>query len=275
FRSSRSVKVRGRTRWPDGCPARTVARRRYRPAIDGLERRQLLAGAVADQQAFAPTPSEYCPQPVPIAPPVEWNSTSPIWADAATYQYGPDPREQLWLLVPPNPSGKLDLIVHAGGLNHGDPANVVPYAQFDMARGTTVVSVGYRLLDDTPWPAPVDDIAEGLDDGCQLAQALTGDRISDVTETGLSAGRTALALINYSAQYPTTTIRPDRIITVSAPLMTDAVSPGRISFGFRYTEALRWGDVVKSRVPITLMGTPNDPVAIECNGISNIGQFRD
>jgi acetyl esterase/lipase len=96
---------------------------------------------------------------VPIAPPVEFNSSSPIWAGVTTDQYGPDPREQLWVVVPPNPSGKLDLIVHAGGFHHGDPANVVPFAQFDMARGTTVVSVGYRLLDETPWPAPVDDIA--------------------------------------------------------------------------------------------------------------------
>jgi hypothetical protein len=213
---------------------------------------------------------------VPIARPVALGSSSPIWADATVYQYGPDPREEILVLVPPDPSGKLDLIVHAGGFHHGGPADVVPFAQFDMARGTTVVSVGYRLLDDTPWPAPVDDIAEGLDDGFQVAQALLGDRISDVTETGLSAGGTALALINYSPVYPTTTVRPDRIVTVSAPLETDALSPGKVSFGFRWTDALRWADVVpKARVPITLMGTPGDPVAIERHGISNIGQFRD
>jgi hypothetical protein len=57
--------------------------------------------------------------------------------------------------------------------------------------------------------------------------------------------------------------------------VTDAVAPGKVSFGFRYTDALPWGDVVpKARIPITLMGTPGDPVAIERNGISNIGQFR-
>ena len=100
-------------------PRSNRRQRRYRPSIDGLEQRQLLAGGVADRHAFAPTPSEYYPQPVPIAPPVGLNSSSPIWADATTYQYGPDPREQLWVLVPPNPSGKLDLIVHSGGFHQG------------------------------------------------------------------------------------------------------------------------------------------------------------
>jgi acetyl esterase/lipase len=145
-----------------------------------------------------------------------------------------------------------------------------------MDRGTTIVSIGYRLLEEVPWPAPVDDIAEGIDDGFQVAQALTGDRITDVTETGLSAGGTALALINYSPNYPTTTVRPNRIITVSAPLETDAVSPGKLSFGFRYTNALKWrGIIPKAKVPITLMGTPGDPIAIEKGKISNIGQFAD
>jgi hypothetical protein len=151
-----------------------------------------------------------------------------------------------------------------------------PFAEFDLAQGTTVVSIGYRLLDETPWPSPVDDIVQGLDDGVQVAQALTEDRITDITETGLSAGGTGVALINYSPDYPTTTFRPDRLITISAPLMSDAVTPGELSFGYRYTDALHWGNVVpKARIPITLMGTPGDPVALETDGISNIGQFAD
>ena len=173
---------------------------------------------------------------MPIAPPVELNSSSPVWADATTYQYGPDPMSNYGRRAG-QPDRQAGPDRPRRRLPPRDSADVVPYAQFDTALGTTVVSIGYRLLDDTPWPAPVDDIAEGLDDGFQLAQALTGGRISDVTETGLSAGGTALALINYSPDYPTTTVRPDRIITVSAPLMTDAVSPGNRSFGFRYTDA--------------------------------------
>jgi acetyl esterase/lipase len=155
-----------------------------------------------------------------ISSPVDPPLSGSLWANASIYQYGPYPEQQLWVLMPPSPSGKLDLIVHAGGLHHGGPTDVTPFAQFDLERGTTVVSIGYRLLDDWPWPAPIDDIAAGIDDVVQVAGALTGGTITDVTETGLSAGGTALALINYSPEYPTTTVRPDRIVTVSAPLVT-------------------------------------------------------
>jgi hypothetical protein len=274
LRVNGSADARRGAGWSCGSTVRPRAGGRRQPTIEGLERRKLLSGSIDAQYAFAPTPSDYYVEPVPIATPAEFSS--PIWANASVYQYGPDSKQQLWALVPPSPNGKLDLLVHAGGFHRGKPTAVTPFAQFDLARGTTVVSVGYRLLDDTPWPTPVDDIAEGVDEGFRVAQALTGDRISDVTETGLSAGGTGLALINYSPDYPTTTVRPDRIITVSAPLVTDAVSPAKVSFGFRYTDALRWGDTVpKARIPITLMGTPGDPIAIERDGVSNIGQFAD
>jgi acetyl esterase/lipase len=237
-----------------------------------LERKQLLAGIAGKLGAFDPTATDYYPQPVPIATPAEYDK--PIWANASVYQYGPDPEQQLWVLVPPNPSGKLDLLVHGGGFHHGHATAVTPFAEFDLAQGTTVVSIGYRLLDQWPWPAPVDDIAEGIGDGVRLAQSLTAGGISDITETGLSAGGTGLVLANYSPQYPTPAVQPNRLITVSAPLMTDAVAPARLSFGFRYTDALRWGGIVpKANIPITLMGTPGDPIAIERGGISNIGQF--
>jgi acetyl esterase/lipase len=209
---------------------------------------------------------------VPIATPAGY--VAPIWANANVYQYGPDPEQQLWVLVPPNPNGKLDLLVHGGGFHHGHITGVTPFAEFDVAQGTTVVSIGYRLLDQWPWPAPVDDIAEGIDDGVRIARSLTAGGISDITETGLSAGGTGLVLANYSPQYPTPAIQPNRLITVSAPLMTDAVARARVSFGFRYTDALRWGGIVpKANIPITLMGTPGDPIAVERGGISNIGQF--
>jgi acetyl esterase/lipase len=274
FRANRSANARRGTDWSRGSPVRPPAGGRHQPTIEGLEHRQLLSGAVEARNAFGPTPSDYYTQPVPVATPAEFSA--PIWANATVYQYGPNSEQQLWALVPPSPNGKLDLLVHAGGFHRGKATSVTPFAQFDLARGTTVVSIGYRLLDDTRWPAPVDDIAEGIDEGFRVAQALTGDRISDITETGLSAGGTAVALINYSPDYPTTTVRPDRIITVSAPLVTDAVSPARASFGFRYTDALRWGDTApKARIPITLMGTPGDPIAIERDGISNMGQFAD
>ena len=66
------------------------------------------------------------------------------------------------------PTGKLDLIVHGGGFPHGAARPPpVRYAQFDIDEGTTVVSIGYRLLKNWPWPAPVNDIAHGLDEGYQ------------------------------------------------------------------------------------------------------------
>jgi len=178
--------------------------------------------------------------------------------------------------VPPNPSGRLDLIVHSGGFRHGAPTSgeIDGFAQLDLDAGTTLVSIGYRKLDTSVWPAPIDDIAMGIDDSYKVAQNLTGNRITDITETGLSAGGTALALINYSPDYPTTTVRPNRLITISAPLEANASSPAKPADGFRYTSALRWDGVIpKTRIPITLMGTPRDPVAIESGRVSTIGEF--
>jgi hypothetical protein len=59
-----------------------------------------------------------------ISTPGSVGSSSSIWSDATVYQYGPDPEQQLWILGPPNPNGKLDLIVHSGGFHEGDPTKV-------------------------------------------------------------------------------------------------------------------------------------------------------
>jgi acetyl esterase/lipase len=215
---------------------------------------------------------------MPISPPSGIVLPSPIWDKALVYQYGPFPEQQLWVFVPTHPSGRLNLIVHSGGFHHGAPTagEINGFAQLDLDEGTTVVSIGYRLLDTSVWPAPVDDIAKGMDDGYAIAQKLTGHRITDVIETGLSAGGTALALINYSPDYPTTTFRPDRLITISAPLEANASSPAKPNDGFRYTGVLRWDGIdPKTRVPITLMATPGDPVAIESDRVSTIGEFAN
>ncbi len=255
--------------------------RAYRPGgLDLPEGRSLLShGLVSlpvDRGALLPAPTTYDPLPIPISDPGAIVSTDPIWDGALAYQYGPSAEQEFWVFLPTNPNGKLDLIVHSGGFRHGDPTSpeIDGFTRLDLSQGTTLVSIGYRLLDMYSWPAPVDDIAQGIDDGYEVAQALTGDRIVDVTETGLSAGGTALALINYSAEYPSTTVQPDRITTISSPLEANASSRAKPADGFRYTEALRWdGNVPKSNVPITLMGTPGDPIAMENGRISTIGEF--
>jgi acetyl esterase/lipase len=216
--------------------------------------------------------SQVIPAPVPGA----INSTNPIWKSASCYQYGPDPDQQFWVLLPSAPNGKLDLIIHSGGFMSGSPTSeeIDGLAERDLARGMTVISVGYRKLITSDWPSPVDDISVGIDDGVKVAQSLTGNRISDITETGLSAGGTALALINYSANYPSTATRPNRIITISAPLIADAVQAGHPGGGFSYKSALQWGrNTPKSKIPITLMGTQGDPIALEKDNLSNIKPF--
>jgi hypothetical protein len=81
-------------------------------------------------------------------------------------------------------------------------------------------------------------------------------------------------LINDSPRYPTTKARPDRIIAVSAPLDANAVSRVIESNGFRYSEALNWGGIVpKEKIPVTLMGTPGELVAIENGQVSNIREL--
>jgi acetyl esterase/lipase len=229
-----------------------------------------------DPSGLAPATSAYYPQPIPISHPTNIVFPSPIWDSARSYQYGPFPEQQLWVFLPAHPNGRLNLIVHGGGLREGSPTSlgIDGFAQLDLDEGTTLVSIGYRLLDNSVWPAPVDDIAKGIGDGYEIAQKLTRNRITDITETGLSAGGTALALINYSPDYPTTAVRPNRLVTISAPLETNASSPAKRSDGFRYTGALRWDRVIpKTRVPITLMGTPGDPVAMESSKVSTIDEF--
>lgn len=263
------------------CPTPRLSRRTRAFPLTGLgelEPRTLLsrqAVAMATSQLrFALGQSGYYPQPVLVARPSGPGSADAPWSRARVYQYGPDPDQQLWVLVPPDPNGRLDLMVHPGGLSGGEPTDVGLFAQLDLQRGTTVVSIGYRKLDRWPWPVPVTDIARGIDYGYRIAQNLTGQRITDVTEMGFSAGGSALVLINYSKSYPTTKIRPNRLITVSAPLDRKDVSPAKPSTGFRYTSALEWGrNIPKAAIPITLMGTHGDPVALENGRVSNIRTF--
>ena len=229
-----------------------------------------------DPQVPADPPPQYYPQAIPISDPSSIVFTNPIWDDARAYQYGPFPDQQLWVFVPPNPNGRLDLIVHGGGLRRGVPTShgIGEFAQLDLNQGTTLVSIGYRKLGTSDWPTPVDDIAMGIDDGYKIAQDLTGYRITDITETGLSAGGTALALINYSADYPTTTVRPDRVITISAPLEPNGSSSAEPGQDFRYPRVVRWNGVIpKAKIPITLMGTRGDPVATESQQFSTIEVF--
>jgi hypothetical protein len=168
-----------------------------------------------DPQGPAGAPPQYYAQAIPISDPSGIVSTNPIWDDALAFQYGPFPDQQLWVFVPPNPNGRLELIVHSGGFRHGAP-----------------------------------------------------------TSTEIDGFAQLLALINYSASYPTTIVRPNRIITISAPLEANASSPAESAAGFRYPSALRWDGVTpKATIPITLMGTPGDPIAIESHQVSTIHEF--
>jgi acetyl esterase/lipase len=211
------------TRWQD-----RRAKAFHPIVLDVLESRTMpslpVLSTPPDPQVPADAPPQYYSHAIPISDPSGSVFTSPIWDNALAYQYGPFPDQQLWIFVAPNSNGRLDLLVHGGGLRRGAPTSpgIGKFAQLDLDQGTTLVSIGYRKLGTSDWPAPVDDIATGIDDSYNVAQELTGNRITDVTETGLSAGGTALALINYSARYPTTTVRPNRIITISATLVSPA-----------------------------------------------------
>ncbi len=262
--------------------------RRRRPArraraLEPLETRSLLSGGAAPPALapglapIVPAPPQYYPQPRAVSDPGALVSTDPIWQTARAYQFGPDPQQQLWVMLPADPTGQVDLIVHSGGFHKGQVTSgeINPYAHVDLAQGIAVVSVGYRLLGNATWPAPVDDVAVGIDESLPIVQSLIGRPVTDITETGLSAGGTALALINYSPSYPATTVQPNRIITVSAPLERNATTQHRAIDGFRYSSELTWPKPPRSHVPITLMGTPDDPIAQQNARVSTIGEFSD
>jgi acetyl esterase/lipase len=250
----------------------------FHPVVqDALESRTMpslpVPSLAPDPRVPADASLQYYPQAIPISDPSGIVFTNPTWEGALAYQYGPSPDQQLWVFVPPDPNGRLDLLVHGGGFRRGAPIfpGIDGFAQLDLDQGTTLISIGYRKLDTSAWPTPVEDIAVGIDDGYQIAQNLTGNRITDITETGVSAGGTAVALINYSAKYPTTMVRPNRIITISAPFETNAAAPAQPVHGFRRPSLVWWNGVIpKARIPITLMGTPGDPVATESHQFSTI-----
>ncbi|MHB1558425.1 MAG: hypothetical protein ACYC61_13280 [Isosphaeraceae bacterium] len=266
-------------------PADPRRRRPARPsrALEPLETRSLLSGSVSPlapvpaQAPIVPAPPQYYPQPRAVSDPGALVSTDPIWQTARAYQFGPDPAQQFWVMLPANPTGQVNLIVHSGGFHKGEVTSgeINPYAHVDLAQGIAVVSIGYRLLGDATWPAPVDDVAVGIDESIPIVQSLIGRPVTDITETGLSAGGTALALINYSPFYPATTVQPNRIITVSAPLERNATTQKHAIDGFRYSSELTWPEPPRSHVPITLMGTPDDPIAQQNSRVSTIGEFSD
>ncbi|MDW3219632.1 MAG: alpha/beta hydrolase [Acidimicrobiales bacterium] len=111
-------------------------------------------------------PTAYTPEP-PRAPQLD-------------VPYGPDPEQQLDVYLPARDHAPAVVYLHAGGWVAGGkehlPDMVLRFAEL----GYAVVSVGYRLAPDHPFPAPVEDVKRALRWVKVMGEetgAIDGDRI--------------------------------------------------------------------------------------------------
>ena len=72
--------------------------------------------------------------------------------------YGTDPAQRLDLYLPSNTNAPVVIFAHAGGWIAGGREHVPPMVLRFVERGVAVVSVGYRLAPEHPFPAPVHDL---------------------------------------------------------------------------------------------------------------------
>lgn len=76
--------------------------------------------------------------------------------------YGDAPAQKLDLYLPAQPSAPVVMYLHSGGWVGGERAPVPSMALRFVERGYAVVSVGYRLAPEHPFPASVEDVKRAL-----------------------------------------------------------------------------------------------------------------
>lgn len=118
--------------------------------------------------------------------------------------YGEHPRHRLDVYLPdasppesspPTEAGyPVILGIHGGGYIFGDKAEMRPFGDYLSAQGYAVVAPNYRLAQQTPYPAPINDVVCALAWVYAHAEDYQFD-VARVVVAGASAGGNAAALL--------------------------------------------------------------------------------
>gem|GEM_PF-3147784 len=116
------------------------------------------------------------------------------------FEFGPDKHQRVILYEPERV--KHDAVIlyfHGGGYMVGDPADLGVAADFYCGNGFRFISIGYRLLQDAPFPAQVEDAFRGYAVAMKILEMID---VQDppVVVGGNSAGAHLAALLAYGTQ---------------------------------------------------------------------------
>ena len=78
-------------------------------------------------------------------------------------RYGADTRQEMQLWIPPGQPTAVVLLLHGGGWVGGSWRDYSSFGPGLARHGVVAAAVGYRLADQVPWPACLDDIATAYD----------------------------------------------------------------------------------------------------------------
>ncbi len=149
------------------------------------------------------------------SPTMTSNHVESVWRQFQQYYYGPDNKNVYEYAKPKGPSKSQNLVilVHGGNFLEGSATEdiLAPLAEFFLQQGSAVASLEYRSLKDADWPAPIEDIREGVESVVQRF----GSKGTKTIYVGYSAGAVAGALLLYSPQFARPPLQVNKFIGIS------------------------------------------------------------
>lgn len=191
--------------------------------------------------------------------------------DFSTVAYVTDGHERHQLdIFQPSPEARLGvavLVFHGGAFQQGDRTAVHARCRALAARGVTAVAVGYRLLNDAPWPAPIEDSRAVVRWAAENRGALGGADTKIVLQ-GHSAGAQISLVTATTAGTDGAASPVDGVIAYFAPAavgMTPGpgVVPAPVLFGPAATP-----EIAAEASPVTYLG-PDFPPTVLVHGAAD------
>ena len=116
------------------------------------------------------------------------------------FEFGPDKHQRVILYEPQEVRhDAVILYFHGGGYMLGDPADMGVAADLYCGEGFRFLSIGYRLLQDAPFPAQVEDAFKGYAVSMKILEMI-GVQDPPVIVGGNSAGAHLAALLAYATE---------------------------------------------------------------------------